>query len=804
MPRLPLEKIKTFFKNIKGKIPRKVFLFLPLFALFILLILGFSYCQKYGVMPWDILKPRPGREKVLWAKKLPSETQNKLKIDRKIISTQTINQAGKKSFGQKAEVFVSNPTNQPLSNVRFVEQIPKEFAKSATDLVFDPQPTVILKDDPEVLYEFEKIGPKETVKIVYKQVEKATEPPEQPEIDELLKAFSEAIESGEPAIDQLPERPKEFTSLAQILKTLAEGKEDEVLGKEYFVHGVVEKAVLLTKAQEIAVDLSLKALGWALDIMIEALPEGAKNALEDIKDAALEAPVKFLTEDLNTLLGDLRIEDGILIGEGKVPPAMLAYNFPNGETPKLEPGRIFAGKVKVVGKKGGPKHLQILPGFWYDDPEGYVPMYELWPNMKKYYQDQKVVTTIGRVTKIEEKEDGLWLNLFLDGRRYLNEIADDITGYTLWVALPKDFQPIPKKNLVLTVTGVIKKADFDLPVEHKKDNRGYLEARGEKQTQPKEGGQEVKEEFPPIFPNGEKFGDEFKNEKTKERCQAYVVKGSKPAEVDNWYFKKMKEAGWEPGYGDQVSEYKRGSATFMNQIFGNYDLERKIVNIPGSRPLASDEEGFLLCWSGGEKEAISTKEVITTVVDFAKLPEDARNCYERTNPIVMKLTPTKEVNLVFQYYYQYEAGDESGSTTIYTDTRRLIPKRNYQLKGCKRVLGTGGPDMATAPGVFFVPKDWDDAILDLEGKPPYPKGITTAEQFLKLPASCSEQITMQLEIIFTFELGDHNDYQGQDETGVIFLTSKAKNLSNGKIYKLKGCKINRGGEELFQVNETSL
>jgi len=124
-----------------NKIPRQVLFLLLFFVLVILAFGGYVYWQNKQILP---------QTKTLSTKKLPQETRENLKIVRKISTGETSIASQKTGYTKSVEVVITNSSDKPLKNIRFVERIPKEIAKSIEELTFNIQPTAILNKDPDV------------------------------------------------------------------------------------------------------------------------------------------------------------------------------------------------------------------------------------------------------------------------------------------------------------------------------------------------------------------------------------------------------------------------------------------------------------------------------------------------------------------------------------------------------------------------------------------------------------------------------------------------------------------------------
>lgn len=193
---------------------------------------------------------------------------------------------------------------------------------------------------------------------------------------------------------------------------------------------------------------------------------------------------------------------------------------------------------------------------------------------------------------------------------------------------------------------------------------------------------------------------------------------------------------------------------------------------------------------GKEAEKTGAAKIIT-VAEFEKLPKGGQGCNEK---IVMRLKPTAEHEMLYDDIFPYDAKDDTGTMPVYTKIRRLMIDKTYELKGCKSVIGTGGPDMASQPGEFYVDITDGGSIVDLGGSQEAPAGVTTVEKFLDLPVACDQPITMQLKVVMSFNPGGYHGYRAIDDTGVIDFRTNKRELGSDKTYQLKGCKVGKPGE----------
>jgi len=703
-------------------------------ALVVLIIVGFVFLKSARDSP---------KTKILSTQKLQTETRDNLKIDRKLTTAEISFASQKKTYTQSVEVIIANTTDEPLKNVRFVERIPKQIAKSIEEVTFSVQPTAILNKDPDVLWEFGEIKPQGAMKIVYETWKKATGQEEQPKVDELVKALVETMAEEKPKVDQIPQESKDYTSIASLLKKVAiEKKTDEVVDKEFLVHGVVIQPYKIPALQQFLGSLFVKAAQLALDAFMpgEVVSEPVQEALGQFKDAGIESAYNFVTKDLHIILGDLPLENEVEMDGGKVPPIFTLYNWPIAKTPELEPGHVFAGKVKLVKLLNGTVHLQILPGFKYEDPSGYVSLYELSSDLGKH--KGKEVTTIGRVTTIEEKEGIPWVKITLDGYRPPSAKQDKIFGYSLWASLPKDFSPIPKNNQVLTLSGVIKEAKFDRPIEYKGDNRFYLEVGAVSQmtaqttSLPKARIVDDKKVY---------LGDTLLLDASEFYCSGIenilyaptndyflVIVGC--IEGDNLLFLFRADGGDKKqitGKLDVVNyqevEWAADGKSFTYHRINGFGYDKKTLERIGVKD-APPEGMVRYDITTGEKTLVGSYKPSTsqsgtptstispetgsakiiTVAEFEKLPE---GCLEKSQKVyLMTVTIEEDWGEAFTGK-NYKAKDDTGSTTVSIHQRSLQVGKRYQLKGCK--AGIYGDEKSAGWPIFEVWDDqWPDAIIE--------------------------------------------------------------------------------------------
>lgn len=231
-------------------------------------------------------------------------------------------------------------------------------------------------------------------------------------------------------------------------------------------------------------------------------------------------------------------------------------------------------------------------------------------------------------------------------------------------------------------------------------------------------------EFPPVYPGAVKVGREFEYEaigdKPLESCQAYAVEETNPGNIDNWYKDKFSGSGWKMVYGDQVVDFRRPpDESFAVQVVGQSDWNTLPLfkKIPDKRDLASDEVGFLLCWSKQvkvtEKPTVPTvtpkseAEKITTVAEFDKL--SLSQCYEKLKPMIIMKVKITEAYGFTPPAVGFVGHDETG--TVYINAEKegkfLEVGKTYILKGCKNNIGG---DEKTAQPIFVIDLDLPDAI----------------------------------------------------------------------------------------------
>jgi len=94
------------------------------------------------------------------------QASNQLQTTREITTTKQTGIAGTGTYISTITIKVPNQSNKTLTNIKIIEEIPKNIAESATQINSKHQFT-ILKDDPIIQFTIKQINPNQTAEITY-------------------------------------------------------------------------------------------------------------------------------------------------------------------------------------------------------------------------------------------------------------------------------------------------------------------------------------------------------------------------------------------------------------------------------------------------------------------------------------------------------------------------------------------------------------------------------------------------------------------------------------------------------------